>query len=106
MAENRPPQRKQRLRRVAQALAVALSSLLALPSYADLRPRARPRITPPMRFVRVTSAEPACKPNCPEWLSAEGRIEPGSAKAFADAIADLQGRRLAGLLPSPRGPAA
>src|ERR1700689_4387014 len=106
MAENRPPQRKQRLRRVAQALAVALSSLLALPSYADLRPRARPRITPPMRFVRVTSADPACKPNCPEWLSAEGRIEPGSAKAFADAIANLKGRRLPILIHSPGGSVA
>jgi hypothetical protein len=111
MAENRPPGEwmrigKQRLMRVAQALAVALSSLLALPSYADLRPRARPRITPPMRFVLVTSAEAACKPNCPEWLSAEGRIEPGTAKAFADAIANLKGRRLPILIHSPGGAVA
>ena len=103
MAENRPPQRKQRLMRVAQALAFALSGLLALPSYADLRPRARPRIAPPMRFVRVTSAEAACKPNCPEWLSAEGRIQLGTAKAFADAIANLKGRRLPILIHSPGG---
>ena len=105
MAEGRPPQRKQRLRQVARVLAFALCSLLALPSYADLRPRARPRITP-MRFVRVTSAEAACKPNCPEWLSAEGRIEPGSAKAFADAIANLKGRRLPILIHSPGGSVA
>src|SRR5580698_3049242 len=106
MAENRPPQRKQRLRRVAQALAVALSSLLALPSYADLRPRARPRIAPPMRFVHVTSAEAACKPDCPEWLSAEGRIELGTAKVFAVAIANLKGRRLPILIHSPGGSVA
>jgi hypothetical protein len=111
MAENRPPGEwmrigKRRLTRVAQALAVALSSLLALPSYADLRPRARPRIAPPMRFVRVTSAEAACRPNCPEWLSAEGRIEPGTAKAFADAIANLKGRRLPILIHSPGGSVA
>jgi hypothetical protein len=106
MAENRPPQRKQRLMRVAQALAFALSGLLALPSYADLRPRARPRIAPPMRFVRVTSAEAACKPNCPEWLSAEGRIQLGTAKAFADAIANLKGRRLPILIHSPGGSVA
>ena len=60
---------------------VSASGLIALPSYADLRPPARPRATPPMRFVRVRSADPACEPNCPEWLSAEGRIEPGSARA-------------------------
>jgi hypothetical protein len=111
MAENRPPVEwmrigKQRLTRVARALVFALSGLLALPSYADLRPRARPRVTPPMRFVRVTSAEAACKPNCPEWLSAEGRIEPGTAKAFADAIANLKGRRLPILIHSPGGSVA
>ena len=111
MAENRPPGEwmrigKQRLARAAQALAFALSGLLALPSYADLRPRARPRVTPPMRFVRVTSAEAACKPNCPEWLSAEGRIELGTAKAFADAVANLKGRRLPILIHSPGGSVA
>ena len=87
-------------------MAFVLSGLIALPSYADLRPRARPRGAPPMRLVRVTSADPACKPNCPEWLSAEGRIEPGSAKAFADAIANLKGRRLPILIHSPGGSVA
>jgi hypothetical protein len=111
MAENRPPGEwmrigKQRLARLAQALAVALSGLLAPPSYADLRPRARPRIAPPMRFVHVTSAEAACKPDCPEWLSAEGRIELGTAKVFAVAIANLKGRRLPILIHSPGGSVA
>jgi hypothetical protein len=59
-----------------------------------------------MQFVRVTSADAACKPNCPEWLSAEGRIEPGTAKAFADAIANLKGRRLPILVHSPGGSVA
>jgi hypothetical protein len=59
-----------------------------------------------MRFVRVTSAEAACKPNCPEWLSAEGRIELGTAKAFADAVANLKGRRLPILIHSPGGSVA
>jgi len=105
MAENRPPRPKRRLRLAAKALAVALSGLLALPSYADLRAlaRARPRPTHAMRFVRVMSAEAECKPNCPEWLSAEGQIVPGSAKAFADAIANLKGRRLPILIHSPGG---
>ena len=56
-----------------------------------------------MRVVRVVSADPACKPNCPEWLSVEGRIEPGSARVFADAIANLKGRRLPILIHSPGG---
>jgi hypothetical protein len=106
MAENRPPQRKQRFSRACMALAAALLSLVALPSYADLKRPARVRIPPRMRFVRVFSADPACKPNCPEWLSAEGRIEPGSATAFADAIAKLKGRRLPILIHSPGGSVA
>ena len=56
-----------------------------------------------MRFVRVVSADPACEPDCPEWLSAEGRIEPGSAKAFASAVEKLNGRRLPILIHSPGG---
>jgi hypothetical protein len=56
-----------------------------------------------MRFVRVVSADPACEPNCPEWLSAEGRIEPGSAPAFAEAINRLGARRLPLLIHSPGG---
>jgi hypothetical protein len=105
MAEHRPPQRERGLRRAARTLVVALLGLLwaAAPSLADLRPPARPRGPPPMRFVRVTSADSACEPNCPEWLSAEGRIEPGSAAGFAEAIEGLKGRRLPILIHSPGG---
>jgi hypothetical protein len=106
MAETRPPRRKRYLSRVLRALAVALLALIAAPTYAELRPQARQRGVQPMRFVRVVSADPACKPNCPEWLSAEGRIEPGSATAFADAIANLKGRRLPILIHSPGGSVA
>jgi hypothetical protein len=106
MAENRPPQRKRCFSRAYRAFAVALLCLLAAPSYAELRPRARPRGVPPMRFVLAVSADPACKPNCPEWLSAEGRIEPGTATAFADAVANLKGRRLPILIHSPGGSVA
>lgn len=52
------------------------------------------RRDPPMRIVHVTSSDPACEPNCPEWISAEGIITPGSASAFRKAIVDLGGRRL------------
>jgi hypothetical protein len=49
---------------------------------------------PPMRFERVRSADPLCEPNCPEWISAEGKIQPGTAAAFQRLIASLNGRRL------------
>ena len=56
-----------------------------------------------MRIVRVTSSDPACQPNCPEWISAEGIIVPGTGAAFASAIADLGGRRLPVLISSHGG---
>jgi hypothetical protein len=105
MAESSPPERKRPPGSAALAFALALLGLLAeaTPAPADLRPPARPRGEPPMRFVRVVSADPACQPNCPEWLSAEGRIEPGSARAFAEAVERLNGRRLPILIHSPGG---
>jgi hypothetical protein len=103
MGEKRPPRRKRRPGPAARALALALLGLLAAPASADLRPPGRPRGAPPMRFVRVVSADPACEPDCPEWLSAEGRIEPGAARAFADAVERLNGRRLPILIHSPGG---
>ena len=59
-----------------------------------------------MRFTHVRSADPACAPDCPEWLSAEGRIEPGSARAFKEAVERLNGRRLPILIHSPGGSVA
>jgi hypothetical protein len=86
-------------------LVLALLSLTAAGgrASADLRPPARPRGAPPMRFVRVVSADPACVPSCPEWLSAEGRIEPGTARGLAQALDALKGRRLPILIHSPGG---
>ncbi len=64
------------------------------------------RGAPPMRFVRVVSVESACAPYCPEWLSAEGRIGPGSATDLAEALERLKGRRLPILIHSPGGSVA
>ncbi len=106
MCESRAAQRKRQPGLAARTFALALLGLLATTTLAsaDLRPPPpRPRGAPPMRFVRVVSADPACEPNCPEWLSAEGRIEPGSARAFAEAVERLNGRRLPILIHSPGG---
>jgi hypothetical protein len=88
----------------ARAAILALVALLftCAGSLADLRP-SRLRVDPPMRIVRVMSSDPACQPNCPEWISAEGRIMPGTGAAFARAIADLRGRRLPVLVSSGGG---
>jgi hypothetical protein len=108
MGDGRLPQQKRRPGPAVRALALALIGLLAAGARAtaDLRPPARMRGAPPIRFVRVMSAEPACAPDCPEWLSAEGRIGPGAAADLAEALQRLDGRRLPILIHSPGGSVA
>src|SRR5271165_1050739 len=91
--------------RFRKAVATGLIGFMAATScaHADLKLPPRPRGDPPMRIVRVMSSDPACEPNCPEWISAEGRIVLGTAGAFRKAIADLGGRRLPILISSHGG---
>ncbi len=69
----------------------------------NLGPKPRAHADPPVRFVRVMSSDKACEPDCPEWISVEGTITPGSAAAFAKIVADLRGRRLPVLISSRGG---
>ena len=86
---------KQRIAIVAVLAGLAwLGRLPAFAAAADF---------PPMKFERVRSSDPLCEPNCPEWISAEGKIEPGTAAVFQRFIAGLNGRRLPVLVSSPGG---
>ncbi len=88
----------------AVAVALPLAGALAAGSpIPTLKPPPRPRGDPPMRILRVTSSDPACEPNCPEWISAEGVITRGAAPAFAKVLAELGGRRLPVLISSHGG---
>ena len=89
----------------ALALLAPLGAALAAGSPIPvLAPAPRHEAAPqPMRIVRVMSAAPECGQNCPEWISAEGIIVPGTAAAFSNVLADLRGRRLPVLISSPGG---
>ncbi len=96
----------------ARALRVALGlTLLAGPLGAPLRVAAAPStprgpsqaVFQPMRFARVVADDPSCRPNCAEWISAEGQIVLGTSPAFAREIVALAGRRLPVLINSPGG---
>jgi hypothetical protein len=88
---------------VVGAVLSAVVALAAGSPILTLQPASRASREPPMRIVRVTSAEPACQPNCPQWISAEGIIAPGSASTLAKVIAGLAGRRLPVLISSHGG---
>ncbi len=91
---------------VMAALAVSfplMGALAAGSPIPSLKPSPRPRAEPPMRILRVVSSDKACAPDCPEWISAEGIIRPGSAAAFAHVVEGLNGRRLPVLISSHGG---
>jgi hypothetical protein len=66
----------------------------APPNRAPAGPHASPNAAAPMRFVRVRSDAAACRPDCPEWISAEGKIVTGSADALERTLNATGGRRL------------
>ena len=61
---------------------------------APAGPHAAPNAAAPMRFVKVRSDNAACRPDCPEWISAEGKIVTGSAEALERTLNTIGGRRL------------
>ncbi len=86
------------------AAGLALVDALAGESRArGLGPAPRAHPDPPMRVVRVMDSDTACEADCPEWLSAEGTITPGTAATFAKVVAALGGRRLPVLISSHGG---
>ncbi len=45
----------------------------------------------PMSFVLMRASGPACDPDCPEWIAAQGEIKPGAANVFRAFVAKLDG---------------
>ena len=64
---------------------------------------AEPATMGPMQFVHVVSSDSRCAPNCPEWISAQGKIEIGTAAAFQKVMNTIGARRLPILISSPGG---
>ncbi|RBP17322.1 hypothetical protein DFR50_103209 [Roseiarcus fermentans] len=87
---------------VCLPVGVALAAGSPIPALTPV-PSAPSAPPPPMRILRVTSSDPACQPNCPEWISAEGIISRGTASALAKALDGLGGRRLPILISSYGG---
>jgi hypothetical protein len=77
----------------ALALSVAANGETTF-AYATPGPHAAPNAAAPMRFVEVRSDNAACRPDCPEWISAEGKIVTGSADALERTLNASGGRRL------------
>lgn len=60
----------------------------------------------PMHIALVRAQGPGCDPNCPTWITASGKIVPGTAEKLRQVIRSLAGRRLPILVNSPGGSVA
>ncbi len=67
------------------------------------KPAEKAPISPAMAFAIVRSAIVGCEPNCPQWISAEGQIMPGSASQFRKILKQAGKLRLPVVITSPGG---
>ncbi|MEP7171957.1 MAG: hypothetical protein ABI705_00575 [Aestuariivirga sp.] len=67
------------------------------------KPMENAPVSPPMVFAIVRSATVGCEPNCPQWISAEGQIMPGSANQFRKILKQTDKLRLPVVITSPGG---
>jgi hypothetical protein len=84
-----------------RAVACIVSTLLAAAfglsggaAAAQHRKKAAPVGGPAMEVHVVRSAHPGCEPECPQWIAAQGRIVPGTAKTFQKVVRGLKDRKL------------
>ncbi len=67
------------------------------------KPVEKAPVSPPMVFAIVRSATVGCEPNCPQWISAEGQIMPGSASQFRKILKQAGKLRLPVVITSQGG---
>ncbi len=67
------------------------------------KPIEKAPVSPHMVFAIVRSAIVGCEPNCPQWISAEGQIMPGSASQFRKILKQAGKLRLPVVITSPGG---
>jgi hypothetical protein len=60
-------------------------------------------VSPAMIFAIVRSGIVGCEPNCPQWISAEGQIMPGSANQFRKILKQAGNLRLPVVITSQGG---
>ncbi len=77
--------------------------VLTIPVAADDKSKAQLDAQKPMRVEIVRSAAPECQPDCPRWISAEGKIGKETPALFRKAIKRLGGAKIPVLVSSPGG---
>ena len=84
------------------AVAGILLALLAFTAAAATKKKAPPS-EPPMTVVVVRSSIPSCEPECPQWISAQGRITAQTPALFKKVLKLAGKARLPVIVTSPGG---
>jgi hypothetical protein len=63
----------------------------------------KPIYDAPMRVVVVRNSSPACEPDCPQWISAEGEITAATPEAFRRVFKQIGSKNLPLVIRSPGG---
>lgn len=80
--------------------AIGLATSAAMAPVASAKPLSQ---IASMEVQIVRSAEPGCEPNCPEWISAQGRIDASTLRHFKRVLAQAGDRKLPILIDSAGG---
>lgn len=56
-------------------------------------PEAKPKLEPVMKAMLVRGSRPECEPNCPEWISLEGRIVGSSSRELKKVLSQIGTRK-------------
>jgi len=88
---------------VRLAMAGILLATLAVTAEAAPKKKAGPPLEPPMTVVVVRSNIPSCEPDCPQWISAQGRITANTPSVFKKALKLAGKKRLPVIITSPGG---
>ena len=89
--------------RLVPALVLCLAIGTSAPAGADPADAPPAPDEPVMQVHLVRSAAPGCEPQCPEWIAAQGRIEPGTAARFKTLLRQLGTRTVPVLIDSGGG---
>ncbi len=84
-------------------MAGILLAALAVSAEAATKKKAAPPLDPPMTVVVVRSNIPSCEPDCPQWISAQGRITANTPAVFKKALKLAGKKRLPVIITSPGG---
>ena len=84
-------------------LALLLVQAATVETTTKKKPVEKAPVSPAMTFAIVRSGIVGCEPNCPQWISAEGQIMPGSASQFRKILKQAGKLRLPVVITSPGG---